>query len=341
MGVKVFWIDIVGTCNLRCPSCPVGNYREADFAGAVRRRGFMNFGYFREVLAKIERENPNDLCRIELYNWGEPLLHPEIAKIVAEVGLHDRFRCGISSNLSHKRMDLEGALQAHPYSFRISLSGFDRESYSTTHVRGDIDLVKSNMRRMREIIDRNSLKTIVSVAYHVYKHNAGRELEAMRLFCEELAFEFSPTWANFYPLEKIERYFVGDVSPVDGTLIDKLVLSPEEQLAAAKKTHDKTCRLQEHTTINHDGSVSLCCATFDPRHFIAPDFLEAGAEDLAKRRRTHSTCDRCIGSSYHSMICGYAMAEMDELGNRRVEFADGWRLSGNQMVRTGPEEGLA
>jgi hypothetical protein len=56
MGVKVFWIDIVGTCNLRCPSCPVGNYREADFAGAVRRRGFMNFGYFREVLAKIERE---------------------------------------------------------------------------------------------------------------------------------------------------------------------------------------------------------------------------------------------------------------------------------------------
>src|SRR5262249_38854706 len=47
----IFVIDIVGTCNLRCPTCPVGNSPE-------RPKGFMDLALFERIIAKIRRESP-------------------------------------------------------------------------------------------------------------------------------------------------------------------------------------------------------------------------------------------------------------------------------------------
>lgn len=337
MSPKIFWIDIAGTCNLRCPSCAVGNFQKSDFAGPVRHVGFMDLAYFQKALRKIKDENPDDVCRIEIYNWGEPLLHPEIAAFIREINKYPKFLCGISSNLSHKHMDLEGALRAEPRTFRISLSGFRASSYSQTHVRGDIELVKANMVRIREIITKYKLKTMVSVAYHVYRHNAGDELEEMRQFCEKLNFVLTPNWANFYPLEKLERYFEGKASAMEKDLIGKLVFSPEEHLEYARPFKNQPCKLQDHTVINHDGSVGLCCATFDPANNIAANFLEVSAPILMDIKYKHPTCDRCIASGYHGMMCGYGMTNKDEHGADRIALADGWAISGNRLIRKEPE----
>lgn len=296
----------------------------------------MSVDYFKRVLKKIKQENAEDRCRIEIYNWGEPLLHPDIAAIVEAVSEYSDFRCGISSNLSHSKMDIEGALRAGPASLRVSLSGFYPESYSQTHVRGDIQMVKTNMVRVREIIDQYDLKTAVTVAYHIYKHNAGEELEAMRKFCDQIGFLITPNWANFYPLEKVTRYFDGQVSEKDRGLLAKLVFSPEEQLEFAKSHRARPCALQEHTVINHDGSVGLCCATYDPSSFISNDFLAVSAQELAKTKRKSEICDQCISRSYHAMMCGYGMEAKDESGNQKVRFVNGFRLAANRLVKEKP-----
>jgi MoaA/NifB/PqqE/SkfB family radical SAM enzyme len=332
--LKVFWIEVVGSCNLRCPSCAVGNFEKSDFVRDVRSRGYMNFEYFCAILDKIEMERePDDVCQVELYNWGEPFLHPNLARFIAEIRKRQRFRCGLSSNLSHKNADLERSLLAGPNSLRVSVSGFHQASYKKTHVRGDIELVKANMVRVSEIIAEHNLATVVTVAYHVYRHNAGEELEEMRRFCERLNFILTPNWANFYPLEKVVRYFRGHASAKEREIISQLVFTQEEDLEFAATFYEKPCFIRDQTAINYDGSVALCCALYDPSYDIAGDFLSTTASELQARKDGHAMCSFCIASNYHAMMCYYAMAEKDRQGAERIALADGWKIKANRLVR--------
>src|SRR4029077_12200269 len=47
----IFVIDIVVACNLRCPTCPVGNSPE-------RPKGFMDLALFERIIAKIRQDSP-------------------------------------------------------------------------------------------------------------------------------------------------------------------------------------------------------------------------------------------------------------------------------------------
>ena len=87
-----FVIDVIGTCNLSCPSCPVGNFQEARNASGVMAPELLE-----QILKKAESE-----CSVEyiaLYNWTEPLLHPALPKLIRTVHDHG-FRCFLSSNLN-------------------------------------------------------------------------------------------------------------------------------------------------------------------------------------------------------------------------------------------------
>ena len=46
----VYNIDIAGTCNLGCVSCPVGNMPIGTVARGTRPRGFMPFELFSNIL---------------------------------------------------------------------------------------------------------------------------------------------------------------------------------------------------------------------------------------------------------------------------------------------------
>ena len=137
----IFYIDVFSYCNLRCPSCLVG----ARY-GALGEwpRGLMSPGLLRRILDKALRE-----CRIEavgLYNWTEPLLHPEIPALVRAIKSRGLV-CSLSSNLNVLR-EPEALLAEHPDYLRISISGFTQEIYARGHREGDIERVKHNMRRL-------------------------------------------------------------------------------------------------------------------------------------------------------------------------------------------------
>jgi len=297
-----YLIDIVGTCNLRCPSCPLGNVKSSQFISARRPKGFMDFELFSRVLDKAEAECKvaESLFEVYLYNWGEPLIHPKIAEFVTELSRR-RIRFFISTNLNTET-SLTPIVRAGPAVFRISLSGFSKAIYSKGHVDGDPNLVISNMYRLRHAMDHCKSKMAVHVYYHVYQDNCQDDILKMAELSDSLGFYFSPGWAYFMGLEKLMAYVEGKptFTPEDQETLRRTVLSLDEAIAISQQAQSPSCSLQtDQMVINHDGSVALCCAVFDPVNFIASDFLGSTHEELQERKRKASLCTKCMANGLH------------------------------------------
>ena len=315
-----YWIDIVGACNLRCPSCPRGNFEPGDVMTEMPPSGLMDYGMFKQLVKKIKYDEPSLNPQIHLYNWGEPLVHPEIARFVRYT-LDQGIYCGISSNLNISGT-LRDVIKEGPDFFRISLSGFSQPIYGQTHERGDIERVKRNMIKMREYLTEFNKNTYVEVNYHVYKHNANQDLIDMIAFCNELDFNISPVWAFYLPLEKNLQIVEGTESERDKQLIDLLAIHPKQAMELSMPHKDKDCPVRQRATvINYDGSVPLCCNTFDRQHIIADSFLDTNHETLQSAKYENPACGPCMDNAIHVYLAFEAGETMDNVGNTALKEA--------------------
>lgn len=324
-----FYVDIVGTCNLRCPSCAVGN------SGVPMSKGLMSLDAYQAVLDKIKTDYAHyKRTFIDLYNWGEPFLHPELAKIItathkAGMGV------GISSNLN-VAPDMRDIVKAGADYIRISVSGFYDETYRTTHKGGNILAVKSNMYKLAELCQRYRSDTVVQVGFHVYRGNFPRDFLAMRALCDELGFVFAPILATLMPAEKAVQVAQGDTSGLDKALLDNLVLPIDDSLRMFKELGPpaKDCQhRQARSTINWDGTVALCCATYDSAP-IAKSFVDSSPEELRKLKYSHPYCGTCMNSHVNKLYTGDNRQQRDEaavaaLGPLFRAYLDEARLVGS------------
>ena len=112
------YIDIFGHCNLRCPSCPVGNWSKND--GKTFSSGLIDEQTLRLILEKALSET--NVESVGLFNWTEPLLNPNVNRLVRIVKSYG-LKCSISSNLNVLK-DPYGLMAAELDWFRVSVSGF-------------------------------------------------------------------------------------------------------------------------------------------------------------------------------------------------------------------------
>lgn len=307
-----FFIEVCGTCNLKCVSCPQGNSSHGAYAMRL-----MDFELFRKIVAKIGREH--GAPSIHLYNWGEPLLHPRLPEMVDEVNAIGS-KCFLSSNLNRIR-NLEEVLKRNPYVLRISLSGFTQPVYVRGHVGGDIEKVRANMEKVAEIIRRTGSTTRVHAFYHRYRYNLD-EVKRMEEFARSLGFGFHPVWALLMPAEKViatesEEDAGVRLSARDRELMQDLCAPVPEVLEAARR-YPKECSLQDGlTAIDPLGNVQLCCAVYDSTRFRLAPFLESSHEDLQAKKHSHAYCGTCMKHGAHKYV-SFQVAELDEIVAREV-----------------------
>jgi MoaA/NifB/PqqE/SkfB family radical SAM enzyme len=290
----IYVIDIVGTCNLRCPTCPVGN----SVLGA-RPRGMMKMEMFRRIVAKIRAESPSPRPHINLFNWGEPLLHPQLPafiRILREAGMESH----LSTNLNIRR-GLEAMVRAGPDDLKLSLSGFTPETYERSHAGGDLERVKANMIALREMLDRHNAPTNVWVSHHLYRHNL-HEADAVRAFCTSLRFTYNPIQAFYMPLERVADLLDGKPNSGDSGIVAELLLDPVEnnRRIASRRGGGFDCELRfNQTVINHDGTVALCCSVYDQSNMLGFEFLDHPHADIERHKYEHSFCKKCIKANLH------------------------------------------
>jgi MoaA/NifB/PqqE/SkfB family radical SAM enzyme len=312
-----FDIDVVGACNLRCPSCPQGNVKDYRLP-----HGQMEPELLRRIVAKAKSECL--VTGIQLFFWAEPLLHaklPELIRIVQDAGIP----CHLSSNLNILP-DADGIMAANPASFKISASGFTQEVYGITHRGGDIERVKKNMVELVAAKARNRATTRIYLNFHRYRHNL-KEEPLLRDFLGENGIDFEPIWAQFLPLEKVlscvdESAFDSPLTAEDHQLIESLALPPGPALELAKQHNRQPCPLREkQISIDFQGNVQLCCAAFDARRFAIGNFLAMSLDEIQAVRENHPTCTLCMHHGAHVYMT-YGASEFDDLALANVAPED-------------------
>ena len=74
-------VEIAGSCNLRCPSCPVGNMRDKK---EERPTQLIESTLFTKSLIKFQMKRKQN-CFVSVFDWGEPTLHPELPKFISYI----------------------------------------------------------------------------------------------------------------------------------------------------------------------------------------------------------------------------------------------------------------
>jgi MoaA/NifB/PqqE/SkfB family radical SAM enzyme len=282
-----FYIDVFPSCNLRCPSCPVGN-KYGDIKAWPR--GLMAPELLGKILDKAGSEC--EIERVGLFNWTEPGLHPDLPDLVREVKVRSLF-CSLSSNLNVLR-DPERLLAENPDYFRVSLSGFTQAVYEIGHRQGNIEVVKRNMERLAKARAETNANTQVEVYYHRYLHNVD-EIAPMEEFAKSLGFDFLTHLAYLTPVEKIIAISEGHVTPEDQEIMSRLALPLDRALEVTSREPLSQCGLLEDVVVlDVKGNAMLCCASSMESVNVIGNYLEVPLEELQKRRREKELCGPCM-----------------------------------------------
>jgi MoaA/NifB/PqqE/SkfB family radical SAM enzyme len=296
MNEYFFYIDVVGGCNLKCPSCPVGNSRGVD-----RPKGLMDAALLDLIMKKAVGE-----CKISgvgLFNWTEPLLHPRVSELVRVIRSYN-VPCSISTNLSIKKTSFDDLLATNLEAIYVTTSGFTPEIYCQTHTGGNIQLVKNNMRQLAETKEKLSSPTVITVIFLRYKSNLHEE-KLMQNYADELGFKFMPLNARMLPLEKVLSYVSNDselprLTQNDFALMDLLMMPVDQAMNIARHNSKQICNsLTKQFSINLLGNVELCCNVFDSSKYTICNFLDMPINQIQKIRSSHSMCNKCVGQGGH------------------------------------------
>jgi len=283
-------VEITGVCNLRCPSCIRSNPQ------LISNGKFMNFDTYREVILKLTREIPF-LYLVDLYIWGEPILNPELPKMVAlnnELGIAS----GLSTNLNDIR-NLDAVLASLPAQLRVSVSGMSRDTYEITHAGGKWEKVSKNLEILSSLVRKYNNVTTVEFYFHIYKHNL-HEISIAQEMCETLGFKFHPALGIILSSDILSLYrSTGNLSAEAESIRDKLLIDVDELIAYCDETRERDCILTRVIpVINWDLSVMPCC-NYSYSNTISNNYLSLKLNDLVDLRTNSDLCRKCQSQSLH------------------------------------------
>ncbi len=244
-------IDISPLCALACPSC-----LHADKKGRERnlldRQSFnksqrMSLSDFEAIIFQLKGRS----MAISLYYYGDPLMHPKFPEMVsiavaADLSVHASTH--LSYNLSDEKIiSLVSSGLTH---LSVAVDGATQQTYGTTRVRGNLDLVLKNLERIKnERLRQKSVTPFIEVQHLSFPHHEQDEADRVEKMVYELGVDQFTT-------------FPGALYDVDGDLYNAVDTDRGASSPGAAKGHSLLPRCHwpwSSTVIKFDGDVIPCC----------------------------------------------------------------------------------
>lgn len=253
-------IDPTNICNLNCPLCPTWQDIKA------RPKGRMDLHIFKKILD----ETGPYLFTLNLCNWGEPFLNPDLPQMI-EYAKKFNTVVGLSTNLNHLPDDAaEKTINAGIDIIVISLDGVTQEAYSKYRQGGDVRRVFANIEKLNCYKNKADKKPLLIWQFLVNKYNEA-ELESARETAKKMNLLFQPS-----PMRSsMGKELILPLYQRVQEMRDWLPENPEYRkypldITPDTRTAQTACKWLWHSiVVNWDGSFSPCCGVFEKKWDIA------------------------------------------------------------------------
>lgn len=286
---ETVFFDITGGCNAKCPLCVTA--RET-FGKPLHFISVPDFGRVLDRLLTLELARPGYTV-VRLFNWGEPIVHPNLNGIVAELNARKLY-AGISTNVSKKTnftVSTSGFRQ-----FTFSVPGWSQASYDKIHGL-KFDRVVANMEATISNMRATGFRGRFELSFHVYQFNAFEELEAAQRWAKRHRVDFHPYYAYINDYTVMKKHRKGELPP--DTVNDfsrKLFLHYVDDLIASQPADWECPQWDNKLTINHKGQVLLCCVVPESHEAsVLGSIFELSREEILSKKKTSKECDDCLG----------------------------------------------
>ncbi len=190
-------VDICTRCQLKCPSCSTSK-------GVIRdgyiKEGFMSFDKFRYILDS----NPQ-IKEVELSNWGEIFLNPEIGQMIKYAYEHDvSLLCNNGTNFNYVKEEvLEALVKYKVKCLNLSIDGACQETYVLYRRNGSFEKVMENIAKLdsyKHQYDSDYPK--LSWQFIIFGHNE-HEISVVKEMCVKMGMTFNPKMnhSSFSPIK--------------------------------------------------------------------------------------------------------------------------------------------
>lgn len=252
-------IEVTNHCNADCIMCP----REK----MTREKGFMDFALFKKIV-----DEAKDYAELAVLHFaGEPLLHPELIRMIdycGKIGLRTMF----STNAILLDSDKSKALIGSPLDLLIlSFDGVNKETYEKIRRKSNFENTYRNIQGFLQLKSKSKRApyTIIQLVYQEENFNEAKDFVLRWKDSEIDAVRIKP-YLNYPGLDK----YLGKIPKVNSAYLAPCIL------------------LWRQLAIYWDGTVVPCCMDFLSGMVVGNINRESikdvwNGERLVKMRQAH------------------------------------------------------
>ena len=273
MVPRIFSIETVLGCNLRCPECAIGGGKVS------RKRGCLDFDSFKVIADKIRPFADY----VYLHLWGEPFLNKDIFRIIHYASEFARTHISTNAQMVTQEM-AEELIRSGVSDLLLSIDGLSQEVYEKYRRYGSVSkalqvlewLQEYNLKyygitaftqKSRRLLRRffPSLRqrgVNISPQFIVFKHNQ-HEMRSFGKYCRRLGLK--PAFKAPYFLDGVQLVHGDD---------PKYHRSRFRDLASVSEAMTTCSSPRDGFTILLDGSVVGCCYDYNGTYVFGNIFKQ-------------------------------------------------------------------
>lgn len=259
-------LEPTSKCNLRCPMCARTIYPEII---SMRNNMNMKFSDFKNLMDEVG----DKVMFLFLWNFGEPLINPDIFKMI-EYARKKKIFTLMSTNAY--LLDSERAkrlVESGLDYLIISFDGASKKSYEQYRKNSDFSRVTGNIENLMKIKkSERKILPFVNLQFILMKHNAN-EVQEIRNLAARLG---------------VDRLSFKKTIVYDEKLKDELL--PEEnkyKFNFYNKTAEKNISCERpwvHMVVNCEGAVLPCCDDIKYAHYMG-NVLDNGVKGIINNEK--------------------------------------------------------
>ena len=327
-------IDASLHCQLACPLCPTADGRVRPALGA----GHLKLSDFEALLD----HNPQ-IAHVELSNYGEMFLNPQLAEILACAFERKVTVSGDNgANLNFAREDaLEAVVRYRMSGLKCSIDGATQESYSRYRVNGNLNRVLDNIDKIRDHrARRQSAFPQLCWQFVVFGHNE-HEIGTARTMAAARGMDFflKLSWdADYSPVRN------RDLVRIE-TGLGAATRAEYSEQRGSEYTRDICFQLWNAPVLNWNGAMLGCCVNYwDDFGVIAfssglPEAMASPKLEYARRMLTGDAEPRgdipCTNCGQYAQLrqSGHWLSQDEIRQHHRTSYTAGVLLRADSSIK--------